>query len=130
MKSIEIAITVGNRTAASDGRKIWSPTCKRQIVLGTYESDAAGMANELLRQAKIELDRMIDEKLAMTEKKPEKLEEAVVTLKAELAKWSSVATAMFQAQDAYGCGFYGDDDWLRNYNLLKSMCGYTSRDDE
>ena len=41
---------------------------------------------------------------------------------AERARWSVVASSMFKAEDDYGCGFYGDDEWLKHYSELKRMC--------
>lgn len=34
-----------------------------------------------------------------------------------------VVRRMHMADDAYGCGFYSDDDWLRHYKLSRSLSG-------
>ena len=69
MKTIALVIMVGDRRTADDGRVIWDFHTQRQEVVGTYESDAAGMAAELLAQAKRQLDRMIAEHDALMARK-------------------------------------------------------------
>ena len=69
MKCIEITIMLGDRSTNTSGEVVWYPPYRREVVLGTYESDAAGMAADLLGQAKRQLDRMIAERDALMERK-------------------------------------------------------------
>lgn len=32
--------------------------------------------------------------------------------------------AMFAADSRCGCGFYGDDEWMRAYGRLQYLCGF------
>jgi hypothetical protein len=33
----------------------------------------------------------------------------------------SIAKKMFAAEDAYGCGFYGQSDWIDAYDKLREL---------
>jgi hypothetical protein len=43
----------------------------------------------------------------------------------------SLLREMFQAEDAYGCGFYGQESWLKPYERLRELAGFpnTSKGD-
>jgi hypothetical protein len=38
-------------------------------------------------------------------------------------KLVSLVRKMIKADQAYGCGFYGEDDWIDAYDKLAEMCG-------
>jgi len=42
---------------------------------------------------------------------------------AERERWTLQARLMHQAADRYGCGFYGEDDWIAAYEELRRMAG-------
>lgn len=44
-----------------------------------------------------------------------------------LEKVRDAAVALFKAEDAYGCGFYNDEDWCRRNTELRELLGFSSR---
>ena len=46
----------------------------------------------------------------------------------ERSKWASVVVEMHRAADAYGCGYYDEDSWLKPYRKLREMAGLPAVD--
>lgn len=50
---------------------------------------------------------------------PESVQAELRRLHAENERLKSIARELFEANEAYGCGFYNDDRWLAAYNALR-----------
>jgi hypothetical protein len=51
------------------------------------------------------------------------LAQALMDKEQRLAEFEAVVLEMHHADDNYGCGFYGEDTWLKPYNKLRVMVG-------
>ena len=45
-----------------------------------------------------------------------------------LSALEAAVKAMHEADDAYGCGFYGEDDWRAAYKLTRSLVGMSEQE--